>query len=90
MSVWYESEWGGYWGYVCGYNWNDVDAKVACRQLGLPYENAKASSGDIYAISVRYIWLSYVECKGHEEDLFSCPNNGRIASCEEIATVLCQ
>ena len=86
VDVWYEGEWG----IVCGYYWDDVDAKVACRQLGLPYENAKASSRSRYALSVNYIWLSYVYCKGHEEDLFSCPNSGRSTYCGEVATVLCQ
>lgn len=24
------------WGTVCSYGWDDADAKVACRSLGLP------------------------------------------------------
>ena len=27
----------GEWRGVCDNDWNDVDAKVACRELGLPF-----------------------------------------------------
>ena len=25
----------GFWGSICGYGWDDIDASIACRQLGL-------------------------------------------------------
>ena len=85
-----EVHYNGEWGVVCGDGWDNVDAKVVCRQLGLPYENAKKDFGNTWDLLFTYIWMNNVECKGSEEDLLSCPNTGSISYCRQIAGVLCQ
>jgi hypothetical protein len=81
-----EFNWQGVWGTVCDDGFDDVDARVACRELGLPFVGAKfvsaasvVTGGPINA-SIP-VWLSDMRCSGSEPSLFSCPylgygNNG--------------
>eukprot|EP00731_Ephydatia_muelleri_P028193 Em0019g1066a len=75
------------WGTVCDDLFNDVDASVACRQLGY-------SAGGIVAPFTYYpqgagsIWLDNVQCLGTESRLFDCPNVGiGIHDCTHIEDV---
>ena len=86
VEVWYNGEWG----VVCGDGWDNIDAKVVCKQLGLPYENAKKTFANSWDLIVTNIWMNNVECEGSEEDLLSCPNTGSTYHCRQIAGVLCQ
>ncbi|XP_041453692.1 deleted in malignant brain tumors 1 protein-like [Lytechinus variegatus] len=65
----------GEWGTVCDDLWDDTDATVVCRILGLgtngiAYQNAYFGQG------TGNIILDNVQCVGTETDLVSCPSNG--------------
>ena len=80
------------WGIVCDDRWDDVDARVVCRQLGF------GNSGTAilrYPSPVSFntpIWLDEVNCNGFEQRLIDCPHNGlEIHDCgvNEDAGVTC-
>ena len=65
----------GQWGAICNNSWNRNDARVVCRQLGyrftvraLPDNEVPPGSGQI--------WLDYVGCSGHEQNLTECRHDG--------------
>ena len=66
----------GQWGTVCDDFWDDVDAGVACRQLG--YDDGEADDfwGLTFVPGVDPIWMDNVACAGGEATLASCPFNG--------------
>ena len=45
----------GYWGSVCGYRWDNIDASVACRQLGFSPIGKYAA-----ILTARSFWFSHV------------------------------
>ena len=80
------------WGTVCHDSWNDEDAKVVCRQLGLPYDSAQAIPTTFYGKGSGQIWLDDVGCTGNEDSLDQCQHLGwDIHNCghSEDAAVLC-
>ena len=66
----------GVWGTVCGDSWSTNDAIVLCRQLGLPYGNAKAVGNAAFGQGSGPIWLDNVACSGNESSLAECPHPG--------------
>ena len=72
----------GQWGSVCDDGWNDQDAEVVCRSLGMTGGEAvkgrgMCSSGDvigggIFGTGCGPIWLDGVKCLGSEENLKDC------------------
>uniref|UniRef100_K1PUY0 Deleted in malignant brain tumors 1 protein n=1 Tax=Magallana gigas TaxID=29159 RepID=K1PUY0_MAGGI len=79
------------WGTVCSYGWDDADAKVACRSLGLPSKYASART--VYEYEYYYdenpSLLNSVGCRGTESSLFDCSSNSRYCDEYEIAAVDC-
>ena len=78
----------GVWGAVCDDGWDDVDARVLCRQLGL----AGGKSISRFGESGR-MWMHRVACFGHETNLGHCPFRGwDVHECDksEAAGVECE
>ncbi len=87
-----EVYYNGTWGTVCHDGWDNIDARVVCRQLGFP--DAEAVYGRSYfGGGTGQILFDGVECGGDELSLFSCRHNGlRIHNCghHEDAGVRCK
>ncbi|CAH1779950.1 unnamed protein product, partial [Owenia fusiformis] len=71
-SIWGRLEvyYNNAWGTVCDDDFDDIDAKVACKHLGMSYEGAtfKESLGG----GIGDIWLDDMGCVGTETSLFEC------------------
>ncbi|XP_067106406.1 neurotrypsin [Osmerus mordax] len=65
---------GGQWGSVCDDQWDDSDAEVVCRQLGLGGV-ARAWGQGYFGQGVGRVWLDEVGCTGNELSLEQCPKN---------------
>jgi len=63
------------WGSICDDNWDILDARVVCKQLGYSYTLAAPVSA-CYGQGTGPIWLDNVHCFGNESDLFLCGHNG--------------
>lgn len=61
------------WGWICNQQWDDIDSKVVCQELG--YENATLLYGDPVDKS-GIIWMNKVNCDGSEGSLISCAYDG--------------
>ncbi|NWS68999.1 NETR protein, partial [Crotophaga sulcirostris] len=61
----------GKWGTICDDQWDDRDAEVVCRQLGLSGK-PKALSWAHYGQGSGPILLDEVECSGNELSLDQC------------------
>ena len=65
----------GEWGTVCDDGWDDTDAGVVCRQLGLGSSGTAIGSAG-FGQGSGPIWLNYVTCVGNESTLTSCGHLG--------------
>ncbi|CAL8258546.1 unnamed protein product [Lota lota] len=65
----------GHWGSVCDDQWDDVDAEVVCRQLGLGGV-PKAWSWAHFGQGSGPVFLDGVHCTGNELSLEDCDHNG--------------
>ncbi|KAG7313958.1 hypothetical protein KOW79_022454 [Hemibagrus wyckioides] len=62
----------GQWGTVCDDQWDNNDAEVVCRQLGLG-GTAKAWVGAYFGAGVGHVLLDEVSCTGNELSIDQCP-----------------
>ena len=70
-----EVNYNGEWGTVCGYGWDNTDAGVVCRQLGLGSSGTAIRSAG-FGQGSGPIWLDSVTCTGNESSLASCGHLG--------------
>ena len=81
------------WGTICDDDWDDHNAEVVCRQLGLG-TNAIALLGFLPNASQSVpIWLDNVSCNGSESRLIECQHKGLgIHNCDhhKDAGVICK
>ena len=62
--------------YVCDDNWDDQNAQVICRQLGLDTNGTSVLGFSPSASPSVLIWLNNVNCNGLESRLIDCQHNG--------------
>ena len=81
----------GMWGTICDDGWDDVDATVVCRELGL--SNGTTTSQNQFGSGSGPVWLKQVACLGNESRLSHCMHHGAglIGNCSHTqdATVQC-
>ncbi|XP_012686740.2 neurotrypsin [Clupea harengus] len=64
----------GQWGTICDDQWDDSDAEVVCRQLGLG-GMARAWVGAFFGPGSGSVVLDEVRCTGNELSIEQCPKN---------------
>ncbi|XP_070408687.1 neurotrypsin isoform X2 [Nothobranchius furzeri] len=64
----------GQWGSICDDQWDDSDAEVVCRQLGLSGV-ARAWGQAHFGKGSGNVWLDEVRCSGNELTLEQCPKS---------------
>uniref|UniRef100_A0A667WN13 Neurotrypsin n=1 Tax=Myripristis murdjan TaxID=586833 RepID=A0A667WN13_9TELE len=65
---------GGQWGSICDDQWDDSDAEVVCRQLGLSGV-ARAWGQAYFGEGSGRVWLDEVRCTGNELSVEQCPKS---------------
>ena len=70
-----EVNYNGEWGTVCDDGWDNTDAGVVCRQLGLGTSGISYRRA-FFAQGSGPIWLDNVDCIGNESTLASCGHLG--------------
>uniref|UniRef100_A0AAX7UZ32 Neurotrypsin n=1 Tax=Astatotilapia calliptera TaxID=8154 RepID=A0AAX7UZ32_ASTCA len=74
----------GRWGTICDDQWDDLDAEVVCRQLGLGGV-AKAWTRAHFGQGFGPVLLARVQCTGNELSLEDCPHsNWEQHNCEHM------
>ena len=70
------------WGTVCDQMWDDADAAIVCRELGLATIGSTALSGASFGLGTGRIWLHSVQCTGSEKKLINCTaSSSELHSC---------
>ena len=77
------------WGTVCDKNWDDTDAAVTCRSLGL--SGGVAKRGAFFGPGLGPVHVSDVACRGGERLLALCPRSNETSHCRHSrdAGVVC-
>ncbi|XP_061166788.1 multiple epidermal growth factor-like domains protein 10 [Saccostrea echinata] len=79
------------WGTVCDDMFGKADARVACRQLGLPTRNVQAKTSPYRGQGSIPILLNNVQCDGAEAAIQSCTGTKYPSDCDhsEDAGISC-
>jgi serine protease 12 (motopsin) len=70
----------GWWGTVCDDLANKKLARVVCRQMGLPYNNASVNTNITFGKGP--IHLDNVKCKGTEKSIMDCERSNKPHNCD--------
>ncbi|CAG2216784.1 unnamed protein product [Mytilus edulis] len=81
LEIYYKGEWGT----LCDDQFENVDAEVACRQLGY-CSGLKLPSNKVHD-GIGTIWLNNVICSGSESNLLNCTYNHNISPCRHYHDV---
>lgn len=78
------------WGSVCDDSFDNTDAQVFCRSLGLPWTESQAIYG-LWEYGEGEILMDDVECQGGEDSLWDCSraSSHNCAHSEDVG-VICQ
>ena len=81
----------GEWGTVCDDDFDDDDADVACKMMGMIKAKQWLNSNRHDRPGSGEIWLDDLECTGNESNLFDCTHsaNGKYCSHREDVWVYC-
>ncbi|XP_011499169.1 PREDICTED: lysyl oxidase homolog 2 [Ceratosolen solmsi marchali] len=82
----------GRWGNVCDDEWDELEARVVCGQLGYKASKAWPTGNSYFGHSRRRYWMDNVLCDGTESELAKCRFDGwGKTDCEggEAAGVIC-
>ena len=63
------------WRSICDENWDILNARVVCHQLGYPDAVAALTSAR-YDQSTALILIENMQCLGNESDFFACAHSG--------------
>ena len=81
----------GNWGTVCDYDWDLIDARVVCRQMGFP-DAVSAPRSAHFGTGSGPTWLNKVYCHGGENSIEKCWHKGwGVEDCDhnQDASVIC-
>ncbi|XP_060591027.1 deleted in malignant brain tumors 1 protein-like isoform X2 [Ruditapes philippinarum] len=71
-----EVYYGGVWGTVCDDSFDEDDARVVCRMLGLYNGYSRARGNAYFGTGNGCIALDDLRCNGYEHDIGQCRSNG--------------
>ncbi|WAR29778.1 SRCRL-like protein [Mya arenaria] len=63
----------GVWGTMCDDEFDENEAKVACKMIDLKFVNYEYFEVAYYGRGTGMIWLDNIKCDGDEHSLFNCP-----------------
>ena len=61
---------------MCDDSWDANDARVVCKDLGFPYDEAQAKTGAFFGQGSGPIWLGSVACTVSDYRLTYCVHRG--------------
>ena len=70
LEIYYDDTWNA----ICDDRWDDIDATIACKQLG--HKVGYSRPGGTFPSGTANITMDEVNCAGTETKLEDCPFNG--------------
>ena len=64
------------WATVCNDRWDNTDAALVCRQLGLSPSGVAINNVYTFGAGTGMILLDQVHCNSRHTNIFDCPHNG--------------